>query len=120
MISIRVIKLFRAINLLLIFTILALFLSQCVNREVTCTVFSVEKMSETSGYGNSRISTQIYWLVTTDRGTFSIYPDGLWAHPAAAGEIKADSTYIFHIEGWDLPVFGEYPRITSVRPNTVR
>lgn len=63
---------------------------------------------------SSRVHTETYWLVSTDKGTYSIQPSGVWAYPQAAGMLKADSTYTIKVEGPHMPLFGEYGRITKV------
>ena len=100
-------------NFLILF-ILTLFFNSCVNDTIDCTVYSVEKIQETKGDPESGIHTEIYWLVSTNEGTYSIYPSGMWAYPQAVGMLKADSTYTIKVEGPHMPFFGEYGRITKV------
>lgn len=100
-------------NFLVLF-ISALFLSSCINKEVDCTVYSVEKIQETKSDPESGVRTETYWLVSTDVGTYSIQPSGVWAYPQAVGMLKADSTYTIKVEGFHMPLLGEYGRITKV------
>lgn len=101
---------------LLILT-LTLTLSACerVNKHsVICKVLSIDKQIEQSGTSKS-FSTEIYWLVTTDKGTYHIATDGFWACPEAVGQIKPDSTYIFTIDGlYQSSFYGVYPYIVNV------
>ena len=82
--------------------------------EVTCTIHSIDKQVEQSGDAKS-FSTEIYWLVTTDKGAFHIKSDGLWACPEAIGKLKVDSTYILTVDGFCQSSFwGIYPYIVKV------
>lgn len=100
-------------NFLVLF-IFAVLLSSCVDKTIDYTVYSVEKIQETSGDSERGVHTETYWLVSTDKGTYSIQPSGVWAYPQAAGMLKADSTYTIKVEGPHMPLFGEYGRITKV------
>lgn len=100
-------------NFLILF-ILALSLSSCVYDTIDCTVYSVEKIQETKSDPESGVRTETYWLVSTDAGTYSIQPSGVWAYPQAVGMLKADSTYTIKVEGPHMPLLGEYGRITKV------
>lgn len=99
---------------LIILAIFALSLVSCVNKSVDCTVYSVEKIQETSGNAENGFTTDTYWLVSTNEGTYSIQPSGPFAYPQAVGMLKADSTYTIKVEGPHMPLFGEYGRITKV------
>lgn len=96
-------------NFLVLF-IFAVLLSSCVDKTIDCTVYSVEKIRQEI----LNEHTETYWLVSTDKGTYSIQPSGVWAYPQAAGMLKADSTYTIKVEGPHMPLFGEYGRITKV------
>lgn len=102
---------------LLIILTLALTLSACEPVEkhrVTCKVLSIDKQVKQSGSADS-FSTEIYWLVTTDNGTYHIKTDGLWACPEAVGQIKPDSTYTLTVDGFCQSSFwGIYPYIVKV------
>ncbi len=100
-------------NFLILFT-LALFLSSCIDDTIDCTVYSVEKIQETKGDPESGVRTETYWLVSTDAGTYSIQPSGIWAFPQAVGMLKVDSTYTIKVEGPHIPFLGTYGRITNV------
>lgn len=107
----------RKIVRILLF-IIALIFCQCQRidkHEITCRVYSIEKQVKTSGSKES-FNTDIYWLVTTDRGSYHIVTDGLWACPEAVGQIKADSIYTLTIDGWfESSFWGMYPYIVKVR-----
>lgn len=81
-----------------------------------CKVLSIQKQVETSGTQSS-FSTDIYWLVLTDRGSYHLRTDGLWACPDAVGKLKEDSTYRITVDGWFSSSFwGIYPYIVKVDP----
>lgn len=80
---------------------------------VTCRVYSIEKQVVHSG-DKDHLYTDIYWLVTTDNGTYHITTDGFWACPEAVGQIKVDSVYTFTIDGYKSSFWGIYPHIVSV------
>ena len=63
-------------NFLVLF-IFAVLLSSCVDKTIDCTVYSVEKIQETSGDSERGVHTETYWLVSTDKGTYSIQPSGV-------------------------------------------
>lgn len=104
-------------NRFLLFAAVALMFLSCepVSRHsIQCKVLSIEKQTEQSGSAKS-FSTIIYWLVITDRGTFHITTDGLWACPEAVGCLKPDSTYILTVDGlYQSSFFGVYPYIVKV------
>lgn len=52
------------------------------NRELydTITVYSVDKIVETSG-NKDRIRTETYYLVVTDKGAYRIDLYGIWGNP---------------------------------------
>lgn len=98
----------------IVLSIFALFLTSCINETIDCKVYSVDKIQETSGDTEGGVRTETYWLVSTDAGTYSIQPSGMWAYPQAVGMLKADSTYTIKVEGPHMPFFGTYGRITNV------
>ena len=59
------------------------------NRELydTITVYSVDKIVETSG-SKDRIRTDTYYLVATDKGAYRIDLYGIWGNPQLVGVIK--------------------------------
>lgn len=82
----------------------------------TCKILSIDKQVETSGSGDT-FSTDIYWLVVTDNGSYHIRTDGLWACPDAVGAIQKDSVYSLTVDGWFSSSFlGVYPYIVGVSP----
>lgn len=100
-------------NFVILF-IFALSLTSCINETIDCKVYSVDKIQETSGSAENGFTTDTYWLVSTDEGTYSIQPSGPFAYPQAVGMLKADSAYTLKVEGPHMPLFGEYGRITKV------
>lgn len=85
------------------------------NRELydTITVYSVDKIVETSG-SKDRIRTDTYYLVATDKGSYRIDLYGIWGNPQLVGVIKQDRTYIVETEWFDAPILKEYKRITKL------
>ena len=85
------------------------------NRELydTITVYSVDKIVETSG-SKDRIRTETYYLVATDKGAYRIDLYGIWGNPQLVGVIKQDRTYIVETEWFDAPILKEYKRITKL------
>ena len=85
------------------------------NRELydTITVYSVDKIVETSG-SKDRIRTDTYYLAATDKGAYRIDLYGIWGNPQLVGVIKQDRTYIVETEWFDAPILKEYKRITKL------
>lgn len=84
---------------------------------VTCKVISSDKQVVTSG-DKEHFSTDIYWLVVTDHGTYQARTDGFFPC-AEAIALQKDSTYTFTIDGFYQSSFlGIYPFITKVHKST--
>lgn len=85
------------------------------NRELydTITVYSVDKIVETSG-SKDRISTETYYLVATDNGAYRIDLYGIWGNPQLVGVVKQNKTYIVKTEWFNAPILKEYKRITKL------
>ena len=79
----------------------------------TIRVFSVDKMVETSGTANS-INTDIYYLVSCDKGAYRIDISGIWANPQLIGVIKPNGTYVVKTAMFDAPIIKGYRRITRL------
>ena len=79
----------------------------------TIKVFSVDKMVETSGTANN-INTDIYYLVSCDKGSYRIDISGIWANPQLIGVIKPNGTYVVKTAMFDAPILKEYKRITRL------
>lgn len=77
---------------------------------VTATVYDVEKITNTHGDKNG-FNTEIYYLLSTDHGTYHIGIDGLFAHPEYAKAIQPDSLYQITVIGKSFPFWGIYPRV---------
>ncbi len=107
-----------AITIICLAIIMGAAACQPVERHTsTCKVLSIDKQVKTSGSGES-FSTDIYWLVVTDKGSFYLRTDGLWACPQAVGMLKVDSTYSITVDGWFSSTFlGVYPYIVNVNPS---
>ena len=112
-------KNFLLITLIAVVSILA---SSCRNqrfqgreRELydTITVYSVDKIVETSG-SKERFSTETYYLVATDKGAYRIDLYGIWGNPQLVGVVKQNKTYIVKTEWFNSPILKEYKRITKL------
>lgn len=79
----------------------------------TTTAYSVEKIEKTHGSKDS-FSTDVYYLLSTDNGTFKIAIDGIFAHPEYAGQVKPDSVYRLTVIGQSIPFMGIYPRVKEM------
>lgn len=81
------------------------------NRELydTITVYSVDKIVETSG-SKDRIRT----VVATDKGAYRIGLYGICGNPQLVGVIKQNRTYIVETKWFDAPILKEYKRITKL------
>lgn len=102
---------------LTLLALLALTLTGCepIEKHSTiCKIRSIDKQVITSG-SNKSFSTDIYWLVITDKGSYHLRTDGLWACPDAVGKLKVDSVYNITVDGWFSSSFlGVYPYIVKV------
>lgn len=85
------------------------------NRELydTITVYSVDKIVETSG-SKEGFNTETYYLVATDNGAYRIDLYGIWGNPQLVGVVKQNKTYIVKTEWFDAPILKEYKRITKL------
>lgn len=80
----------------------------------TAKVLSIDKQVKTGG-SDKGFSTDIYWMVVTDGGTYHVSTDGFFRCPEAVGILKPDSTYLLTIDGFfECPFLGMYPKITKV------
>lgn len=108
---------------LILFTFIILLLASCsrsqnyTNGEKylydTIRVFSVDKMIETSGTSDS-FDTEIYYLVSCDKGAYRIDVSGIWANPQLIGVIKPNGTYVVKTAMFDAPIIKQYKRITRL------
>ena len=79
----------------------------------TITVYSVDKIVETSGNKES-FGTETYYLVATDKGAYRIDLYGVWGNAQLVGVIKQGRTYIVKTQWFDAPIIKEYKRITKL------
>ena len=84
-----------------------------VKNTVTTTVHTVITQQHVSG-SEGDIYTSYTYLVTTDQGTFTINPDGLFASKAF-GTIKEGKKYTFLTRGKSIPLIGIYPSIIEAK-----
>jgi len=64
---------------------------------------------------HSLFTTDVYYLLSTDHGTYRIGIDGVFAHPEYAQRIKPDSIYEITAIGQSIPFMGVYPRVKELR-----
>lgn len=82
-------------------------------RNVDIKVNKIERIERVTTV-NKELSTDIYYLVFSDKGTFRVSIDGLFASPGIIGELKEDSSYTARVMGIDIPVLGIYSNIVSI------
>lgn len=76
-------------------------------------VNQVDKIENTTG-SKDGFTTEIYYLVYTDKGAFRINISGLVAHPELAGALKKDSIYDITVCGIEVPFAGIYRNVVDV------
>ena len=76
------------------------------------TIRSINKVEKVHGDSES-FTTEVYYLVTTDKGAYKVVMDGFNAAPQCAG-VKVDSTYTLTTRGINFPFLDIYPKIIAV------
>lgn len=76
-------------------------------------VYSIDKVEKTVGDSDG-FTTELYYMVTTDKGAYKIVSEGFNASPQYAG-IQKDSTYVLTTRGVKFPFLGIYPKIISAK-----
>lgn len=82
-------------------------------RTVTATAYGVEKITKTHG-NKDGFNTDVYYLLTTDQGTYQIRIDGPFAHPEYTQAIQPDSLYQITVIGKSIPFWGIYPQVKEL------
>lgn len=77
-------------------------------------VYSVSVQQKVSGNKES-FSTDYVYMVSTDKGTFSITPQGIFASESF-GSLMNGHTYHLFTRGYKIPMLGIYPYIISATP----
>lgn len=77
------------------------------------TVQSIEKVENVHGDSDG-FSTDVYYIVTTDKGCYKIVMSGFNAHPECAA-IKIGETYILTTRGYRCQFLGMYPSIINYK-----
>lgn len=85
---------------------------------ITVTAYGIEKITNTHG-NKDGFSTDVYYLLSTDHGTYRIGIDGIYAHPEYAKSIKSDSVYEITAIGKSIPFMGIYPRVKELRKPSI-
>lgn len=75
------------------------------------TIKSIDKVENVHGTKNA-FSTELYWVVVTDKGTYHIMTDGFNAAQNCAN-IEAGKTYKLTTRGYTLSFFGFYRCIVA-------
>ena len=87
--------------------------TELANRQTQVhTIRSINKVEKTHGDAES-FTTEVYYLVTTDKGAYKVVMDGFNAAPQCAG-VKVDSTYTLTTRGINFPFLDIYPKIIAV------
>lgn len=76
-------------------------------------IHSIDKVEKVHGDSDG-FSTELYYMVTTDKGAYKITTEGFNAAPQAA-KVQKDSTYLLTTRGIRVPFFGIYPKIIDVK-----
>lgn len=77
------------------------------------TIQSIDKVENTTGDSDG-FYTEIYYIVTTDKGIYHINTTGFNAHPECVA-IKVDSTYMLTTRGMSCPFIGMYTSIIGYK-----
>ena len=102
------------IILLLVISGICYGLTKLTNKQTeTVNIISIDKVEDRSGNSNG-FYTEVYYIVTTNKGSYRIETTGINAHPECLA-IKKDSTYIIETRGISFPVGGIYPSIISYK-----
>ena len=108
----------NAIVIAVLLGIISIFLygvTKLSNEEtIQCTVISIDKVEDRSGDANG-FRTEVYYIVTTNKGSYRIETSGINAHPECLA-MKKDSTYIIKTRGISFPMGGLYPNVVSYKP----
>ena len=70
-----------------------------------------------SGDKDNTISTTYKYLGNTDKGTYRITPEGLYASECF-GSLEENKTYTIITRGYSFPLAGMYPYIIDAHENT--
>lgn len=82
--------------------------------EEICRIISIDKVEDRSGNSHG-FYTEVYYIVTTDKGSYRIETTGINAHPECLA-MKVDSTYVIGKRGISFPIGGIYPSVISYKP----
>lgn len=85
-------------------------------RNINARVVKVDKVEEIKR-NDSGITTDVYYLVFTNKGVFRVNIKGLLARPHLAGKIKQDSLYRFELVGFEIPLLGVYSNVLEANKN---
>jgi hypothetical protein len=77
------------------------------------TVISKDLVTDVSG-SDGDVSTSVYYLVITDKGTFKMKTQGLNQASGDIYKIEPGNKYDFEVRGIKIPFFGIYTNIITV------
>lgn len=80
---------------------------------LTVKVNRVDKVEETSG-SDGETSTNVRYLIYTDKGPFQVNIKGFASCPEAVGRLEKDSTYRLSVCGVECRFLGMYRNVTKV------
>ncbi len=72
-------------------------------------ILSIDKVENLNG-DHDGFSTDVYYIVSTDKGAYHIRTTGINAAPECIG-LLVDSTYLLRTRGVSIPLLGIYPCI---------
>lgn len=105
-------------NAILVLAALGLIVLGCYaqythEETVTATVCSITVQQQVSG-GKDGFHTLYKYIVSTDKGTMQIQPDGIMSS-TAFGQLKEGKRYRIHTRGYSFPLIGVYPYIINAK-----
>lgn len=104
---------FIGIIAVILLCVVSLYVQYTHEEFVTAKVNRVVVQQRISGNSDA-VSTSYSYLVATDKGTFRICPDGIFAS-SDFGSLEDGKTYRLHTRGMSYPLFGIYPYIIKAR-----
>jgi len=76
-------------------------------------VYSIDKVEKTVGDSDG-FTTEVYYIMTTDKGAYEIVMNGFNSSLQSA-RVQKDSTYIITTRGVSVPFLGIYSKVISVK-----
>ena len=95
----------------LIFGVLILYKNYASPQREVHKILKINKIESVQG-DSSGLMTDVYYMVSTDKGAYKIKTEGLNACLECIG-IEEGKTYILTTRGINYPLFGMYPNIVK-------